>query len=88
MPSTTSWTDVVLPEAAGVLQQSQPATPRSLQSMQVDIGGYEAHDGGGPLGAVVRMKSQKHRGKAKAFSRWADRRTHGRQCLLQRDRCL
>ncbi len=37
---------VVLPEAAGVLQQSQPATPRSLQSMQVDIGGYEAHDGG------------------------------------------
>lgn len=49
---------VVLPEAAGVLQQSQPATPRSLQSMQVDIGGYEAHDGGGPLGAVVRMKSR------------------------------
>lgn len=48
---------VILPEAAGVLQQSQPATPRSLQSMQVDIGGYEAHDGGGPLGAVVRMKS-------------------------------
>ncbi len=48
---------VVLPEAAGVLQQSQFASPRSLQSMQVDIGGYQAQDGGGPLGAVVRMKS-------------------------------
>jgi hypothetical protein len=48
---------VVIPEAAGVLQQSQFASPRSLQSMQVDIGGYQASDGGGPLGAVVRMKS-------------------------------
>jgi hypothetical protein len=48
---------VVIPEAAGVLQQSQPVSPRSLQSAQVDIGGYEAQDGGGPLGAVVRMKS-------------------------------
>lgn len=56
---------VVLPEAAGVLQQSQPATPRSLQSMQVDIGGYEAHDGGGPLGAVVRMKSRNIEAKPK-----------------------
>ncbi|HEY9785283.1 MAG TPA: hypothetical protein V6D17_07775, partial [Candidatus Obscuribacterales bacterium] len=48
---------VILPEAAGVLQQSQPVTPRSLQSMQVDIGGYEARDGGGPLGAIARMRS-------------------------------
>ncbi|HEY9775704.1 MAG TPA: TonB-dependent receptor [Planktothrix sp.] len=48
---------VILPEAAGVLQQTQFVTPRSLQSMQVDIGGYQAADGGGPLGAVVRMKS-------------------------------
>src|SRR5262249_6799979 len=48
---------VILPEAAGVLQQSQFTSPRSLQSMQVDIGGYQAQDGGGPLGAVVRMKS-------------------------------
>ncbi len=48
---------VYLPEAAGVLQQSSFVTPRSLQSMQVDIGGYEASDGGGPLGAIVRMKS-------------------------------
>lgn len=48
---------VILPEAAGVLQQSQFLTPRSLRSMQVDIGGYQAQDGGGPLGAVVRMKS-------------------------------
>ncbi len=48
---------VVLPEAAGVLQQSQFVTPRSLQSMKVDIGGYQAEDGGGPLGAVVHMKS-------------------------------
>jgi hypothetical protein len=47
----------VLPEAAGVLQQSQFVSPRSLQSMKVDIGGYEAQDGGGPLGAVVHMKS-------------------------------
>ncbi|MCC7527674.1 MAG: TonB-dependent receptor [Candidatus Melainabacteria bacterium] len=58
---------VVLPEAAGVLQQSQPATPRSLQSMQVDIGGYEAHDGGGPLGAVVRMKSRNIEAKPKVL---------------------
>ncbi len=50
--------DVVLPEAAGVLQQSNFVTPRSLQSLDVDIGGYQASDGGGPLGAVVRMKSQ------------------------------
>jgi hypothetical protein len=49
--------DVVLPEAAGVLQQSQFVSPRSLQGMNVDIGGYEAQDGGGPLGAVVHMKS-------------------------------
>lgn len=48
---------VVLPESAGVLQQTQFATPRSLQSISVDIGGYQASDGGGPLGAVVRMKS-------------------------------
>jgi hypothetical protein len=48
---------VYLPESAGVLQQSSFVTPRSLQSMQVDIGGYEASDGGGPLGAIVRMKS-------------------------------
>ncbi len=48
---------VVIPEAAGVLQQSQPISPRSLQSMTVDIGGYEASDGGGPLGAVAHMKS-------------------------------
>ncbi|MBI4534233.1 MAG: TonB-dependent receptor [Candidatus Melainabacteria bacterium] len=47
----------VLPESAGVLQQSQFVTPRSLESMRVDIGGYQAKDGGGPLGAVVRMKS-------------------------------
>lgn len=49
--------DVILPEAAGVLQQSQFVSPRSLQSMNVDIGGYQAQDGGGPLGAVVHMKS-------------------------------
>ncbi len=48
---------VVLPEAAGVLQQSQLVTPRSLQNMSVNIGGYEASDGGGPLGAVAHMKS-------------------------------
>lgn len=47
----------ILPETAGVLNQGQFANPRSLQSLTVDIGGYEAHDGGGPLGAVVRMKS-------------------------------
>ena len=48
---------VIIPEAAGVLQQSQPISPRSLQSAQVDIGGYEAQDGGGPLGAVARLKT-------------------------------
>jgi len=48
---------VVLPEAAGVLQQSQFVSPRSLQSMKVDIGGYQAEDGGGPLGAVIHMQS-------------------------------
>ncbi|MBS1997658.1 MAG: TonB-dependent receptor [Cyanobacteria bacterium SZAS LIN-2] len=48
---------VIIPEAAGVLQQSQPISPRSLQSMQVDIGGYEAQDGGGPLGAVAHLKT-------------------------------
>ncbi|HEY9713353.1 MAG TPA: carboxypeptidase regulatory-like domain-containing protein, partial [Chroococcales cyanobacterium] len=48
---------VVLPESAGVLQQSQFVSPRSLQSMKVDIGGYEAQDGGGPLGAVAHLKS-------------------------------
>lgn len=49
---------VILPEAAGVLQLSQPASPRSLQSMNVEIGGYEAKDGGGPLGAIVHMRSR------------------------------
>lgn len=49
--------DVVLPEAAGVLQQGQFASPRSLQSVDVEIGGYEAKDGGGPMGAMVRMRS-------------------------------
>jgi len=49
---------VVLPEAAGVLSQSNFASPRSLDSVTVDIGGYQASDGGGPLGAVVRMKSR------------------------------
>jgi hypothetical protein len=49
--------DVILPEAAGVLQQSQFVSPRSLQSMNVDIGGYQAQDGGGPMGAIVHMKS-------------------------------
>lgn len=48
---------IVLPEAAGSLQQSQMVSPRSLQNMTVDIGGYEASDGGGPLGAVAHMKS-------------------------------
>jgi hypothetical protein len=48
---------VVIPEAAGVLQQTQFISPRSLQTMKVDIGGYEASDGGGPLGAVAHMKS-------------------------------
>ncbi|MBX9688181.1 MAG: TonB-dependent receptor [Candidatus Obscuribacterales bacterium] len=48
---------VVLPESAGVLQQSQLVSPRSLQNMTVNIGGYEASDGGGPLGAVAHMKS-------------------------------
>ncbi|HEY9712211.1 MAG TPA: carboxypeptidase-like regulatory domain-containing protein, partial [Chroococcales cyanobacterium] len=48
---------VYLPEAAGVLQQSNFVTPRSLQSMQVDIGGYQASDGGGPMGAFTRLKS-------------------------------
>lgn len=48
---------VVIPEAAGVLQQSQLVSPRSLQSVKVDIGGYQASDGGGPLGAVTHMKS-------------------------------
>jgi hypothetical protein len=49
--------DVILPEAAGVLQQTNFVTPRSLQSFAMDIGGYKASDGGGPLGAVARMKS-------------------------------
>ncbi len=49
--------DVILPEAAGVLQQTNFVTPRSLQSFSMDIGGYKASDGGGPLGAVARMKS-------------------------------
>jgi hypothetical protein len=48
---------VVIPEAAGVLQQSQFISPRSLQSMKMDIGGYDACDGGGPLGAVAHIKS-------------------------------
>lgn len=47
----------VLPETAGVLQQGQLASPRSLQSVDVNVGGYEASDGGGPLGAVVHMRS-------------------------------
>lgn len=49
--------DVILPEAAGVLQQINFVTPRSLQSFAMDIGGYKASDGGGPLGAVARLKS-------------------------------
>jgi len=49
--------DVVIPEAAGVLQQSSVINPRSIQSMSVDIGGYEASDGGGPLGAIAHIKS-------------------------------
>ncbi len=48
---------VVLPEAAGVLQQQQFVSPRSLQSMDVAVGGYSAADGGGPLGSVVNMRS-------------------------------
>lgn len=48
---------VVIPEAAGVLQQTQPVSPRSLQSAQINIGGYEAQDGGGPLGAVAHLKT-------------------------------
>jgi hypothetical protein len=48
---------VVIPESAGALQQSQPISPRSLQSAQIDIGGYEAQDGGGPLGAVAHLKT-------------------------------
>jgi hypothetical protein len=48
---------VILPETGGVLNQAQFANPRSLESMTVDIGGYQARDGGGPLGAVVRMRS-------------------------------
>jgi hypothetical protein len=47
----------VLPETAGVLQQGQLASPRSLQSVDVNIGGYEASDGGGPMGAIVHMRS-------------------------------
>lgn len=50
--------DVILPESAGVLQQSNFVTPRSLQSFAMDIGGYKASDGGGPLGAVARLKSR------------------------------
>ncbi len=49
---------VVLPEAPGVMAPGQFATPWSLQSVGVDIGGYQAEDGGGPLGAVVHMKSR------------------------------
>lgn len=49
---------VVLPEAPGVMAPGQFATPRSLQAVGVNIGGYQAEDGGGPLGAVVRMKSR------------------------------
>jgi hypothetical protein len=48
---------VILPETGGSLNQAQFASPRSLESVTVDIGGYQARDGGGPLGAVVRMKS-------------------------------
>ena len=48
---------VVLPEAPNSLGQGQFASPRALQSVAVDIGGYEARDGGGPLGAVARLKS-------------------------------
>lgn len=47
----------VIPETAGVLQQGQLASPRSLQAVDVNIGGYEAGDGGGPMGAIVHMKS-------------------------------
>ncbi len=48
---------VVMPEQAGALQQQQFVNPRSLQSMDVQVGGYSAADGGGPLGAIVSMKS-------------------------------
>jgi hypothetical protein len=48
---------VVLPEAANTLSQANFASPRALQQVDVEIGGYEAKDGGGPLGAIVRMKS-------------------------------
>ena len=48
---------VVLPQGANLLQQVQFASPRSLKSIDVALGGYEAQDGGGPLGAVVRMRS-------------------------------
>jgi hypothetical protein len=48
---------VTLPEAAGVLQQTQFVSPRALQAVEVDVGGYEASDGGGPEGAIVHMRS-------------------------------
>jgi hypothetical protein len=48
---------VQLPEAAGVLQQTQPVSPRSLQNMEVEVGGFDASEGGGPLGAVVKMQT-------------------------------
>lgn len=48
---------VVLPEAPNSINQGQFASPRALQSVSVDIGGYEARDGGGPLGAVARLKT-------------------------------
>jgi hypothetical protein len=49
--------DVVLPEAVGQIQQGQAASPHSLESMTVTDGGYQASDGGGAMGAMVRMKS-------------------------------
>ncbi len=55
---------VVIPEQAGALQQQQFVNPRSLQSMDVEVGGYSAADGGGPLGSVVKMKSLPIQSKA------------------------
>ncbi len=49
---------VVLPQASGVMAPGQFVTPRSLQSLSAYAGGYQAQDGGGPLGAVVLMKSR------------------------------
>jgi hypothetical protein len=55
----TSYTldGALLPQAAGVLQQGQFASPRSLQSVDVDVGGNSAADGGAPMASIVRLKS-------------------------------